>query len=373
MFVQTGRSECADACTAVAEATAGIAGSPTLVLAFTSSRQPATEVARALAERFPVSQVVGCTTTGEIVDGERSTGSLAITALTSDRARFSAQLIPLAEFGAARARACVDAALAALQVDREGIDSRRMFALLFVDGLSRSEETVSATIAEALEGIPLIGGSAGDDLRFQRTEVMCGGEARSNAAVVVVGVTEGGFDIFKHQHFVATNKAVCVTRVDTAARRVFELDGRPAAEVYAEAVNVDPAAFSADVAFLHPLTLRSHGELYVRSVQAVHDDGSITFYCAVEEGMVLEFGGHEDMVQALTSSVDAFLAHHPRPAFFLGFNCILRALEMTNGKRGGEVAGVWRALAPTSVGFDTYGEQLNGLHINQTLVGICLR
>jgi hypothetical protein len=30
-------------------------------------------------------------------------------------------------------------------------------------------------------------------------------------------------------------------------------------------------------------------------------------------------------------------------------------------------------LAKHSIGFDTYGEMWNGLHINQTLVGVTLR
>jgi hypothetical protein len=89
--------------------------------------------------------------------------------------------------------------------------------------------------------------------------------------------------------------------------------------------------------------------------------------------MVLEVGGHTDMIGALTASVDAFLATHAQPKFFLGFNCILRALEMTGAKLDDGIARAWRSLSPCSVGFDTYGEQLNGLHINQTLVGICLR
>jgi hypothetical protein len=290
MFVQTGRSDAQDPSAAVASATAGFEGAPSIVFAFASSRQSATEVARALAERFPTSPVVGCTTTGEIVGGERTTGTVAVTALTSGTTKFHAQLVPLATLSAESARSCVDVGLASLGVAREQTVARSMFALLFVDGLSRSEENVSATFAEALEGIPLVGGSAGDDLHFQRTEVMCGGEARANAAVLVMGIADDGFDIFKHQHFIATDKALCVTRVDVAARRVYEFDGAPAASAYAAALGMGAADFTAAVAFLHPLTLRSHGELYIRSVQAVHDDGSISFYCAMERAWCSRWG-----------------------------------------------------------------------------------
>jgi hypothetical protein len=107
------------------------------------------------------------------------------------------------------------------------------------------------------------------------------------------------------------------------------------------------------------------------SVQQLHDDGSISFYCAVEEGMVLEVGGHADLVTELSTAVATFKQTHQPTAFFLGFNCILRALESKSCEPA--LATHLQNLAPSSIAFDTYGEQLNGLHINQTIVGLCLR
>ena len=44
-----------------------------------------------------------------------------------------------------------------------------MFALLLVDGLSNVEETIVAAIHWEIDDIELVGGSAGDGLKFGRT------------------------------------------------------------------------------------------------------------------------------------------------------------------------------------------------------------
>jgi hypothetical protein len=34
----------------------------------------------------------------------------------------------------------------------------------------------------------------------------------------------------------------------------------------------------------HPLMVRAGGDYHVRSVQSANPDGSLTFYCAIDEG-----------------------------------------------------------------------------------------
>ncbi len=111
----------------------------------------------------------------------------------------------------------------------------------------------------------------------------------------------------------------------------------------------------------------------MRSVRTVERDGAMHFYCAVEEGMVLEVSEREDMREALSRAVDEHVTAHGRGDVFIGFNCILRALEMEQLGANALIAEEWQRLAERSIGFDTYGELWNGLHINQTLVGVTLR
>ncbi len=377
MDTRQGSSAIADAQAAVREATERFEPGfdPDVVFAFVSVLQDTREVARALVERFPRALIVGCTTAGEILDGQRTTNSLALSALRTPSVRWAAHLLrgirQTPEVERTVAELCAE-----LGCDREAYALNTYFAMTLIDGLSVREEVVGAALAEAFAGIPIIGGSAGDGLQFEETRVFVGSNVETNAAVLLLAHAEHGFELFKHQHYLPKPTLLAVTKADVTARRVDELDGRPAAETYAAAIGVrtedllDPAQ---NVTFMHPVTFSCGGEPYVRSVRAVEPNGAMHFYCAVEEGMVLEVSGREDMDQALARSVEAHVQAHGQAEVFVGFNCILRALEMEQLKANDALAAHWSRLAKHSIGFDTYGEMWNGLHINQTLVGVTLR
>jgi hypothetical protein len=371
MKIHRGRSFNPDAREAVREITRGWEGAKLgMIFAFASTKQDAAAVAEELSARFPSVPMAGCSTTGEQLDGQHSNGSLVIAGLESEDIRWETALVSQLE--EPEIRRAADDLLRRLQIDRESFDPKHYFAVTFVDGLSQREESYIATLAEALEGIPVLGGSAGDDLAFQRTLVLEGGRACSGAAVVVLAHAPHGYQILKHQHFTRTSTTLAVTRVDPAQRRVFELDGVVAAEAFARAIGTTRDALSTDATFSRPVLLSVDGEIYVRSIQRIEPDGSLIFYCAVEEGMVLQLAAHEDMLQAMAHDFSHLGAVRPAD-FLLSCNCILRALEAgAKGLHEG-LGRSFRTLADSSIGFDTYGEQLNGMHINQTVVALALR
>ena len=61
-----------------------------------------------------------------------------------------------------------------------------------------------SAIAWALDGIPIVGGSAGDDLRFRDAVLLHGGRIHRNAAVLVVVETDFAVEIFKSDNFEPT-------------------------------------------------------------------------------------------------------------------------------------------------------------------------
>jgi hypothetical protein len=54
--------------------------------------------------------------------------------------------------------------------------------------------------------------------------------------------------------------------------------------------------------------------------------------------------------------------------FVLGFDCILRRLDAELGQLRHKVEEIYGRYG--LAGFHTYGEQFNGMHLNQTLTGI---
>ncbi len=367
MRVHKGRSALEDGRAAVLEASEGFPHDLDLLLVFSSTRQDAEEVAAGIRERFPGVPVAGCSTAGEHLDGVHSRDSLVLAGLEASGYAWGAATLSLDGFDQARAEDGVAALLAETSTDLEHVEPETCVCLMFIDGLRAVEESVTALIAEALGGVRLAGGSAGDDLKFAQTHVFGPDGAQTNAVTVLFARSLDGTPvrILKHQHFAQSPRPLAVTAVE--GRRILEFDGYPAVEAYANALGLPPEKVDAGVAFAHPLTFLCAGELYVRSIQSVNDDGSISFYCAVEEGMVLDVAAANDMTEALEADLTSWST---QPEFVVGFNCILRALEATDRGLHDQQGQLMRQACGGSIGFDTYGEQLYGLHINQTLVAV---
>ncbi|MFM2418563.1 MAG: hypothetical protein RL385_3286 [Pseudomonadota bacterium] len=370
----TSSSSQAESRAAVAELTAAWpATCPDLILLFSSTHQDAAGLRAELESKYAGCTVVGCTTSGEHARAVHRNGSVSAAALYTPHLRWHAELIaPLSSFTPDLAALAVRRAYAALGVEPSQVDPREVVGVLLADGLSCKEEVVAAAVAEALDGAPLVGGSAGDDLAFKQTQVSVRGRTQSDAAVLLVARGPAGFfRILKHQHFQTRAVSMAVTRADPSTRRVYEIDGYPAAEAYARALGIARSEL-AQATFMNPVVITVQGQPYVRSVQSVNADDSLTFYCAVEEGWILDLAGHRDMRAALEADLNVACANKPPAGFLLGFNCILRALEANTRGLHAPLGETLAGVADNVIGFDTYGEVLDGLHINQTLVALLL-
>ena len=63
------------------------------------------------------------------------------------------------------------------------------------------------------------------------------------------------------------------------------------------------------VLVLFQALLRLGGKHYVRSIQKVNDDGSLSFFCAIDEGLVLRVASGENLVENLSEEkLEKFLA-----------------------------------------------------------------
>jgi hypothetical protein len=112
------------------------------------------------------------------------------------------------------------------------------------------------------------------------------------------------------------------------------------------------------------------GTDYVRSIQKANADGSLTFFCAIEEGVVLRVAHGDDIVKNLQQTFDKLRAQIGEPQLVIGCDCVLRNMELSqNGLK--EVVGDLFKHNHT-IGFSSYGEQIHGVHVNQTLTGIAI-
>jgi hypothetical protein len=159
-----------------------------------------------------------------------------------------------------------------------------------------------------------------------------------------------------------------ITDADVPQRIVWELDGRPAAQVYAEAVGCGAADLGSTVFMSHPVGLMIDGRPWIRSPQQVVEGRGLKFYCQVLPQMQVELMRGTDLIAETRNDLR-------RAAGDLGgqvsgavmFNCILRRLEIDQKNLGDKFVDALADI-PTA-GFHTYGESWLG-HINQTLTAV---
>lgn len=325
--------------------------------------------AAAMQRQFPGIPVLGCTTAGEIGEHGLGEGYAVAAALPAEHFRVAHALLP-----DARNRTLGENRDTAVRLVAElALGGRRptasdTFAILLVDGLSIAEEQLASTLHSGLGEIPLIGGSAGDGLDFARTHVLADGLAHEHAAVLALIQTDLPFTVFKTQHFVPGDRRMVVTSADAPRRVVHELDGERAAAYLAAQLGMQIADLGPTVFATHPVVVRIGGAEYVRSIQKVEADGSLTFYCAIEEGVVLRDARGVGLVENLEETLTAVRAKTGDPLLTFTFDCILRGLECRRDGKLDEVSALLRAAH--CIGFSTYGEQFHGMHVNQTLTGV---
>lgn len=357
---------------AVAEFHAGVAQPEMAVVVFFCSSHYDREIlAEEMNRQFPGVQVVGCTTAGEIGPlgyRERSLVGASFPAATCTAV--SGHLDQLQQFEIKQGLALAQAMLGQLENAAPAVNPDNTFAFLLIDGLSRREEPVAHALQNALGDIHLFGGSAGDDLHLEHTWVFHDGAFHSDSAMLLLVSTELPFRIFKTQHFVSESERLVVTSADASRRLVKEINCLPAAAEYARIVGttadaLDPTRFAS-----RPVVVVIDGTDYVRSIQKANPDGSLTFYCAIEEGLVLRVVRGVDLLGNLQHTFAELHAEIGPPQFVFACDCILRNLEVTQAGVKDAVAQIFRDN--NAIGFSTYGEQFHGVHVNQTLTGIAI-
>ena len=237
----------------------------TLIFFASSAYEPAA-MSRAMKESFPQATVFGCTTAGELVTGMMLKGSLVAMAISPEVISDIAISV-IKGIKQEPVAPKVEEAFASFErhfgATMQELDFSQYVGMILVDGLSVAEERIMDRIGD-LTNVTFIGGSAGDDLKFERTHVFADGEAYSDAAILAVVKTAAGFDIIKTQSFYATGKRLIATNVDEAAREAISFDNKPAAEAYAEVLGTTvedaPNHFMS-----HPLGLLAGDEIFVRA------------------------------------------------------------------------------------------------------------
>jgi len=339
---------------------------------FCSSRYPREDLAKAIAARLGGFTLVGCTSAGEITPRGYDSDSLQFMGFPKDSFSFKTlAFTDLDGFDRDEAKRQIRHLVAnARQEARARGNDAHQAALFLVDGLSHREELLTMTVQEALGDIPLIGGSSGDGLSFSETGVLCGGEFRSGTAVIVILTSARALHVFSESYYQPSSAKMVVTLADPEKRIVHEINALPAADEYRRLAGAPGAILDTAFFAAHPPMVRMGGAYHVRSIQSANPDGSLTFYGAVDRGIVLTIGEPVDRIAQLTAFFDGLKQEVGEIDHVLGFDCVLNRIDAETRQITRKVSEIY--AQNRVVGFNTYGEQYRAAHLNQTFTGLVI-
>ncbi len=336
----------------------------TLVVFFATPDLDPKALGQALRAEFGDVPAIGCTSAGEIGQGKLVWGSVVMMGFDEGTVEAAA----VVSLGSHPSRGDVAAALDQFEKyagERiTSLDPERFVGLVLHDGMSAHEEVVMSELS-ARCNVPFVGGSAGDNERFEQCHVFAGLQAVPSGNALSLIRPAKPYRVLKTQSFSCLEATLEATEVRAGTRVVRAFNGRPAAEEYARHLGCGVADLRSALLANHPLGLMvGNAEPWVRSPAKVAADGSMTFFCEIKQGMKLRLLAKQDVVQQTKEDLSEALGLMSSCSGALGFHCIQRTHQLQQEGRVEEYAALLQRV-PT-VGFCTYGESYIG-HINQTL------
>ena len=246
------------------------------------------------------------------------------------------------------------------------------FALVYIDGLSRSETFLMQALYESRKfPCPYIGGSAAPDAHG-RACVYDGEESLEDHAVITLVRLRRGYryGIFKTQAVEKTGTSFIIDKASTALRSVETLqlpsgETLPALEALKRALGVHSAA-ELDAA-MQQYTFASDidGDFFIRSVSALdHARGRLNLYCDIVTGERLHLMKRGSLADTLVKALADFQRGKPAPLGGILNDCLLRRLCYAS-----ETGRIDEFRDVPVAGFSSFGE-IAGLHVNETLTAL---
>ena len=356
---------------AVGEATAQIGSTDQIALAVVMS-SPAYDVSalvEAVRGELGAVPLIGATSAGEFTDSGVTDGGVVIALIASEELAVESSLasgVSTDVFGT------VQTAVHGLP-DIDEMGGEHTAAITFHDGLAGKGEEITLITRQLLGEIPLVGGSAGDDLRLEETTVFTEDGVSTDGVAIAVLAGDSPFGFAANHGHRTLSETYEVTEAD--GNTIWELDGQRAYDVWQrEIAETARAEYGIDVASLTPdddefamllnqfeLGLETNDGSYKIRWPAMTDttDGPLKFATAISEGSevrIMHSPKEQQIDSARTAareSLDSFEGNQVAGA--LVFDCVCRGLILGDDF-GQAVQEIATELDAPIAGMETYGE-----------------
>ena len=315
---------------------------------------------KGLGKAVKTSQIVGCTTDGEISSNGFNTDSAVLAGVVSKGLGFHVVYVE---------NLSADSEAAGRKLAQQ-LPPSVQYIQLFSDGITGNGCAILRGMKAVIDPqIPICGGTAADGDRFQQTFQFAQNRVLTNAAVAIgfSGEFQIGFGIGSGWTPVGIGRTV----TKSCGNILYELDNEPALEVYRRFLGKHAEKLPG-VGVEYPLALMEgnyscilHDQYYpylLRATMAVNpSNGSIKFAGEIPEGTMVRLtcGDHHSILEAIKKAIRQakFDLTEAQPALAFCFSCMARKIILGRHIKD-EVQIIKEELGPEVpiIGFYSYGE-----------------
>ncbi len=299
-----------------------------------------------LTSIFPNVSIVGTTTAGEIRSVKVLNESVVVAVSIFENTEIESRLYHRHQ--APNERKLGD------KIAREMIKEDTRGMLMFADGLTGNNFLLLKGIEGVNSEVPVFGGAAGDNGKFEKTFVFTeSGISESGVAVATFSgetlIINTGYKL----NWKPIGKTMTVTKAEGTV--VYEIDGIPPKEIYRKYIGDKIVGDKSASAFTHafPLLIKKGDVWVARAAMNAFEDGSMLFAGHVDEGdkVRLSYGFTQEMLKE-TEYTFKEIASNPVESIFI-YSCAARSVFLKH--LSPLESAPLRKIAPIS-GFFTYGE-----------------
>ncbi|MFC7047637.1 FIST N-terminal domain-containing protein [Emcibacter nanhaiensis] len=345
---------------------------PEAVIFFCSPEYDTAVLEKELNRQFGDIPLIGCTTAGEITPEGYHAGSITGAALS--RTHFtcvSKRYDRISKFNIQDGIEFGRSLKHELRRAVDNVSGSNSFAFMLIDGLSNAEERVTASLGSELGEISMIGGSTADDFKLKQTQIFHEGKFRTDSAVVMLVHTDLPFQVSYTHHYVASDAKAVITEADPITREVLEINGLPASQEYARLCGVEEQDLDIVIASKHPVMVKVGGTYFSRGVMGIdHEKHSIRFACAIDKGVVCSIARPDDPQLNLETLFSDISSEIGPLSLVIGCDCAARKMNFQIQGILDEMSQIY--AANNVIGFASFGEQFNTLHMNNSFSCIAI-
>lgn len=321
------------------------------------------EMVTTLKSKAPNSNIIGCSTAGEITStGGSLDNSVALIAIYSDQMKFITGIGTNIKDNPRQA----GKELAEDIQKKAGEKPKAM--IMLPDGLAGNGADIVRGVQDIFgQDFIVVGGSAGDDYEFKKTFEYLDDKVLSGNVVGVGLYGDFSFGYGVRHGWIPIGNPRTATKSQGSI--LYELDNKPAIEIFEDYFGKDKNPIDkheplAKLAITYPLGIPAPNKdgFLIRDPITVDDNGAITLAAEIPEGSEVHImiGGREEAIEAAEDAARKTKEQvngKEIKAVFL-FNCIARK-KLLMGKKQEEIDKIKSIFGDNIplIGFYTYGEQ----------------